>query len=66
MLEVLLQTQVHSRAVPQPAVAGSPVGQRTIGPALSGFGRVGFTWLSRALATPCGGLGACGLTSVAS
>ena len=36
VLEALLQTRVHSRAVPQPAVAGSHVGRRTIGPASYG------------------------------
>ena len=33
VLEVSLQTLVQSRAVPQPAVIGSPIGWCTIGPA---------------------------------
>ncbi|KAM9485859.1 nucleoporin NUP35-like isoform 1-T1 [Salvelinus alpinus] len=38
-LEALLQTLVRVQAVSQPAVIGSPIGQRTIGPASSEFGR---------------------------
>ena len=38
VLEALLQTRVHSRAVPQLAVAGSPIGGRTNGPASSRLG----------------------------
>jgi hypothetical protein len=36
--EVSRQTLVRSQAVPQPAVIGSPIGRRTIGPASSGLG----------------------------
>jgi hypothetical protein len=37
VLEASLQTRVRSRAVSQPAVIGSPIGWRTIGPAASGL-----------------------------
>ena len=38
VLEVSLQTRVRSRAVSQPAVNGSPIGWRAIGPVLYGLG----------------------------
>lgn len=38
VLEASLQTLVRFQAVSQPAVIGSPIGRRTIGPASSGLG----------------------------
>ena len=38
VLEASLHTRGQSRAVSQPSVIGSPIGQHTIGPALSGLG----------------------------
>jgi hypothetical protein len=38
VLEESLQTLVRSQALSQPAVIGSPIGRRTIGPASSGLG----------------------------
>jgi hypothetical protein len=41
VLKASLQAPVRFQAVSQPAVIGSPIGQHTIGPALS---RLGFGW----------------------
>ena len=67
--EAWVQTWVHSRAVPQPAVDGSPIGRHTISLASYRLGEGldrGLYLANHAIMTPCGGLGACRLTSVTS